>query len=67
MDGVSIKAGALFDAYKQWAADNVPRIEDRMNQNAFGRKMQSKFAFREGRHTIYFGVSLDPEAKREVA
>jgi putative DNA primase/helicase len=58
IDGVSAKAGVLFAAYKDWTIDNV-RAEDRLSQAAFGRRLKTKFTCREGRHTTFFGISVD--------
>jgi putative DNA primase/helicase len=66
MDGVSARAGELFEAYKQWATDNL-RPEDRLGQAAFGRRLKARFGHREGRHTVFFGVTIDTEAAQEVA
>jgi putative DNA primase/helicase len=58
LEGVSVRAGALYDAYKQWAADNV-RSDDRLSQTAFGKRMKTRVRYDDtGRHTIYYGVGL---------
>jgi hypothetical protein len=55
---VSVKAGVLFDAYARWVNDRS-RPEDRMSLKAFGMKMKAKFDHNdEGRHVIYFGLTL---------
>lgn len=57
LDGVSIKAGQLYHRYTKWAGDHL-RVEDRLTQTAFGKRMKARFRFTEGRHTVYFGVGL---------
>jgi len=66
VEGVTARASVLFEAYRAWAADNV-RAEDRLNQKTFGQRLQSRFSFREGRHTIYHGVAIAVGDDREVA
>ena len=70
VEGVSAQAGTLFSAYKAWATENL-RVEDRLNQTAFGKRMKARVTFTDGgRHTIYFGIGLRHEEtgdSREVA
>ena len=56
-DGVSVRAGQMFEEYAKWANDHLP-LELRMSATTFGLKMKSKFDFKERRHVIYYGVAL---------
>jgi putative DNA primase/helicase len=57
-DGVSARAGLLFDRYAMWAADRV-RPDDRLSRKAFSAKLRLRFESSEkGRHVIYFGIAL---------
>jgi putative DNA primase/helicase len=67
VEGISVRASHLYDAYKTWAADNT-RLEDRLSQTAFGKRMKARVAFNDqGRHTIYYGIALSQEEVRRAA
>jgi putative DNA primase/helicase len=67
LDGVSVKAGTLYAAYKTWAIDNV-RVEERLSQTTFGKRMKARVQFNDqGRHTIYYGVGVAVDEDRDAA
>ena len=57
--GHRVAAGALFEAYEEWAAEAEPGEEERLGPSRFGRVMRERFVrerARDGRH--YVGVAL---------
>jgi putative DNA primase/helicase len=62
-EGISVRAGQLYDRYQTWAADHV-RVEDRLNRRVFSAKVKAKFKSNEsGRHVIYYGLTLHTEGE----
>lgn len=67
--GRTVRAGALFSAYRDWATEAGTPERYQLSNRAFGEKVKSRFERRENSQGKYYrgiGLLSDPESQQEL-
>jgi putative DNA primase/helicase len=65
-DHAQVRAGTLFDTYRQWCQEQQISDTERLNQRTFGERMKQRFHAAVGQRVTYIGVGLGAEAPDET-